>query len=64
MTATVCAQFQLLTLAEQDRLLNQIRDTLYPPADQPPTPPEPIRLQPLPQPDHRFRPARCSSQVN
>lgn len=64
MTATLCANFQLLTLEEQDRLLSQIRNTLYPPQEQTPPTPTPDRLFLVPPPDQAFRSFRCSRQAN
>ena len=65
MINTLCAKFQLLTLEEQDRLLGQIREALYPPQEQTPPPTQtPDRLVLAPPPDRRFRSARCSRQTN
>lgn len=64
MIKTLCANFQLLTLEEQDRLLGQIRETLYPPSEPEDVtrPEDQLRLAPLP--DRRFRSFRCFRQAN
>lgn len=66
MINTLCAKFQLLTLEEQDRLLGQIRNTLYPSEEEQTPPPTqtPDRLVLAPPPDRRFHSVRCSRQTN